>query len=216
MSNFFHKFLIVLSIFILVGSFYFYFSHGLTSEAANTPSLTSSSDASAPVVGAALGSVDEKINQDTAFLATLTSLNKIVIDPTLFSSNAFKYLKDNTVTIVNDTTVGRVNPFAPINNQTDTTSQAPSVLTIQATQITDKTAVLNGSMANIAGNSTSYFEYGPTPKLGKTTPISNQSLVGNFSFKISGLISKTAYFYKADVKVGGAVIPGEIMSFTTN
>lgn len=217
MSTTYHKFLIVFAVMILIGGTYVYFSNGLLSEAATPVASNSSVSSSGGVVSSVAGpAIDDKIARDTAFLATLTSLTKIRIDTTLFMNSGFVSLRDNTVKIVNDGIIGRTNPFAPIVGVVDTTTvQALPVTTGEVTQITDKTAVLNGS-TTLTGVTSSYFEYGTTPTLGKSTTPGAQSLVSTFTTKISGLTSKTKYFFRAVVKLNGQVMYGDITSFDTN
>lgn len=72
--------------------------------------------------------IDSQIANDTAFLATLLGLSGIKIDSQLFFSKTFSSLSDNTVEIVNNGTIGRENPFAPLDE--DTTSVDPNTDTI--------------------------------------------------------------------------------------
>lgn len=81
--------------------------------------------------------IDSQIANDTAFLSTLLGLSGIKIDSQLFFSKTFSSLSDNTVEIVNNGTIGRDNPFAPLDNDTtivdtksDTTTNIPPVTTI--------------------------------------------------------------------------------------
>lgn len=213
MHKLYNKFLIVCSIALLIVGVYSYFSHGLHSEAANTGgSLVSSNGASASSVNF---STDQKIALDTAFLSSLVSLNRIKIDNSLFSNVSFKLLHDNTVNLEQGN-LGRTNPFAPIDATVDNTATPVSdVVTNEPSQVTSKTAVLNGSINSSAPITSSYFEYGSTPALGQTTSAVSQSLVGTFISKISGLSGGTTYFYRAVAKINGVAMYGEIVSFNT-
>ena len=91
----------------------------------------------------------------------------------------------------------------------------PKVVTDTPTQITDKTAVFNGTI-NESGAKDTYFEYGITPQLGTVTPIVKQSLVGTFIKNVLGLTPKTNYFYKACAKINNVPLCGEVVSFITN
>ena len=59
----------------------------------------------------------KEIEDNTSFLSTLLSLNKLTIDSTLFTNTSFKNLKDNSVSIVSDQVAGRPNPFAEFNQK---------------------------------------------------------------------------------------------------
>ena len=209
MHKTYNKLLIVLAIAILLGGIYTYSSNNLSIQAADS-SLTSS----APEEGSNISNND-KISQDTAFLYTLTSLTSIKIDKSLFADSSFNALNDNTV-LIEPSVTGRDNPFAPISNNSQAGVQASPVITDVPAQITEKSAVLNGTTNNTTGVSSVYFEYGPTPALGKITPTTKQSLIGSFGVSITGLTPKTAYFFRAAAKINGAIRYGDIISFSTN
>ena len=111
-----HNKLLAFSALMLVAfGVYTYFSNSLSISAAETTALSSSTGGT---VGAgALGTTNDQISQDTAFLATLVSLNKIKIDTSLFKHNGFQALVDNSVKS-DVVTPGRNNPFAPIEATT--------------------------------------------------------------------------------------------------
>jgi hypothetical protein len=221
MHRTYNKFLIVIAIAILLSGAYVYFSHDLDAQAASTnqngSSLVSSNGSSK---SPALDSKNAKISEDTAFLTTLTSLNKLKIDTSIFSRQSFMSLRDNTVTL-EQVTPGRPNPFAPINSENNSTTnvetQASPVTTNEATEITTNSALLNGTIdSSISGVTSSYFEYGPTEALGTVTPTAKQSLIGTFFTNLTGLKPKTKYYFSAVAKINGALNYGEIVSFTTN
>jgi hypothetical protein len=210
MNRFYNKFLIVLVGVILFGGLYIYFSNGLKSEAADS-SLSSSQGAAA----SSAVTTDQKIIDDTAFIATLSTLNTIKIDTSLFSDASFTSLNDNNVQIeIGD--VGRSNPFALMSvDNTKGTTSTPAVVTNNATQVTDITAILSGTVNG--SNATSvYFEYGTISDAldKKTTPV-KQSLIGGFVTNINGLSTKTSYYFRAAAKVNGTVLYGDVVSFTT-
>ncbi|MDP4033348.1 MAG: hypothetical protein Q8P60_10935, partial [Pseudorhodobacter sp.] len=89
------------------------------------------------------------------------------------------------------------------------------VVTDQSTQITDKTAVLNGTINTVVGVTDTYFEYGTTVDLGTITATVKQSLVGTFIKNVLGLTPKTNYFFKACAKINNIASCGEVVSFTT-
>jgi hypothetical protein len=214
MKRIHHTFLIGFALTLLLGTGFLYFSHGLSTEAADpaTNTLTSSNDAS----GTTATPESDDIATQTAFLATLSSLTKIKIDTTLFANPLFEALHDNTV-VIEPVTPGRENPFAPIDTTVAGADAALApVVTSPVSQVTTTTAVLNGMINSISPATSVYFEYGPTPTLGKTTPSVTQSLVSTFETKINGLSSGMTYFYRADAKINGVVSSGDIVSFNTN
>lgn len=212
MHKTYNKLLIFFAIVLLLGSVYTYFSNEIKVQADDS-SLASSSGSSSPIGDSSI----DQISQDTAFLATLTSLTRIKIDTSIFSNNSFKALNDNTV-ILDPGVTGRPNPFAPIDiNVSPTTKPASPVVTNSAVQVTDKSAVLNGALSgDTMGNISTYFEYGTTQALGKTTTPAKQSLIGTFVTSVSGLTPNTTYFYRAVGKQGGTTYLGDIVSFNTN
>jgi hypothetical protein len=219
MKKIYNKFLIVSSIFLLVGGVYIYSSKdvniGDIVPVASGASLVSSNGAAAPAdTTAAMGA---GISSDIAFLKTLVSLKKITLDTSFLSSLSFKSLKNNTVKI-ETIAPGRANPFAPMSTtQTVSTITTPTVVTNPASDITDKTANLNGSVNTAGTVSSSYFEYG-TATAGGNNLIADakMSLVGTFVKNITGLTPKTSYFYKACAKINNLASCGEIIPFTTN
>lgn len=215
-----NKFFIVLSILILLLGVYTYFSNNLDVQAATPTPQNSplSSTSNSPNIDSPISPNNDKISKDTAFLATLTSLNKLHIDTSIFSSQSFNLLKDNTV-ILEPAVPGRPNPFAPINSENSTIIETPvsTVTTNEPTEITNKSALLNGTVdGSLTGITSTYFEYGPTETLGSVTPAAKQSLVGTFFTSITGLKSKTKYYFSAVAKINGSLNYGEIITFTTN
>ena len=148
------------------------------------------------------------------------ALTTMKIDTTFFQDPAFEALHDNNVKI-DPVTPGRSNPFLPVqpdpslNNGPQTA--LPPVVTNNTTQITNKTAVLNGAVNSTTTPTAVYFEYGTSAMLVKPTQTPNavQSLVSTFIVKISGLTPQTTYYYRAAARIGGAVVYGDINSFTT-
>ena len=214
----YNKFLIVSTIALLLGGVYLYSSHNIESDPIIPTAYGSSlaSSAGTEPLQSSTTAKDDKIGEDISFLTTLVSLKNIKIDTSLFSDKYFNKLQNNAVKI-EKVTPGRNNPFAPINSNTISinTATLSKVVTDPPTQITDKTTVLNGTI-NSSGVTDIYFEYGTTPSLGTVTPNVKQSLVGTFIKNVVGLSPKTNYLYKACAKIGGAVLCGDVVSFTTN
>ncbi len=219
MHRTYNKFLIVIAIAIILSGGYVYFSHDLDAQAASGSQSNSSLVSSGSSSKEISMSKNEKISQDTAFLTTLTSLNKLKIDTSIFGRQSFMSLRDNTVTL-EQVTPGRPNPFAPINSESNSTivqTQVSPVTTNEATEVTNNSALLNGTIdSSVSGVTSSYFEYGPTEALGTTTAVAKQSLIGTFFTSVSGLKPKTKYYFSAVAKINGALSYGDIVSFTTN
>jgi len=105
----------ILTIIALAILFSYFFNQSAVPE--STSSLESQSGTSS-----SLGTTGNKeFKDETSYLSTLLSLNKITIDSSLFSNASFKSLKDNTVEIVGDGLVGRSNPFLPFDQQLNKT-----------------------------------------------------------------------------------------------
>lgn len=218
MKKTYRKFLIISTILIIAGVVFSYVSNKINPQdgsnlVASVGSLGSSTT-SAPVT------VDKnensEVTSDVSFLETLKSLESIKIDKSLFENKSFNLLENNSVRI-DSVTPGRVNPFAPINsNRTVNLVSTPKVVTNPATQITEKTASLNGTLNVTNGISDIYFEYGPTEQLGNTTITLKKSMVDTFIKNVSGLNPKTNYFFRACAKINRAASCGEIVSFSTN
>jgi hypothetical protein len=215
MKKRYNKFLVISTFVILLGISYSYFSSNLDSNnltpVANGSFLSSSLGG---IMGVSSG--NSEISSDISFLTTLVSLNKINIDTTLFTNKSFTSLKNNEVKI-EPIGAGRINPFAPINdNNINNVSQNSGIITGLPTEITDKTVSLNGVINSLNGVTDMYFQYGTSEALGVVTSTVKQSLVGTFIKNVSGLTPKTAYFYKACAKVNGATLCGDMVSFNTN
>lgn len=217
MKKFYNKFLIISTIFLLVGGIYLYLSKesngGTIVPVAFGSSLASSNGG---VVSPVTPTVGNDITSDISFLTTLVSLKQIKIDTSLFTNSSFNKLQNNSV-ILEPVAAGRINPFAPMdtNNVVDSGS-GQTVITDQPTQVTDKTAVLNGTLNTINGVTDTYFQYGLSAQdTTSTTGLAKQSLVGTFVKSISGLTTKTTYFFKACAKINNIALCGEVISFTT-
>ena len=210
----YNKFLIVSFVGVLALGAYSYFYNNLKSEAANEDSALSSSLTDTASTTSA--PVNNTINEDTAFLMKLNSLKRIKIDVSLFENQAFKLLVSNNIKI-DPLPYGRLNPFSPTDQSTAVAKLTYTLKTNPVGAITNKSAVLNGSLEGGATSNNIYFEYGTVAdKLDKTTPKVIPSLVGNFSSNINLLNSKTTYYYRSAANINGAIVFGDVMTFNTN
>ena len=215
MKRFIKRFTITILIITILFGFYQSYSNDISKKsltgAAYDSSLVSSSEKSPTGT-----TVDDQVNSDISFLATLASIKQIKIDKDFFNDSLFNKLHDNTVPI-EPTEAGRSNPFAPIDLLSigGVTSSTPRLITSEADMITNNSANLNGSINIATGVRNIYFEYGLTEVLGSKTEFLKQTLIGAFSKNISGLTPETTYYYRSVAEVNGLIMQGEIKSFTT-
>lgn len=206
------NFLIVIFVGVILLGVYSYFYNSKSEASLSDGSITSSLDTSNTT--GSISTTDTKIAEDISFLTKLIMLKNIKIDSSLFQEQSFSKLIDNNI-VLDAVPYGRTNPFSPIDKVTTTTQGTFSLKTNPATLISSKSAVLNGSIEG-ANSSNAYFEYGPTETLGKTTPKITPSMVGNYTTTITGLSSKTTYFFRITANVNGILTHGDTMSFNTN
>ena len=211
----YNKFLVISFVGVFILGVYSYFYNGFVNEVSSADSsLTSSLAANTPV--SATADLSQQASADTAFLLDLATLNKIKkIDATIFSEPAFTKLVDNKIPL-EESPYGRVNPFSPTDKPVNTNKPVVTVTTNLPSSITNRSAVLNGTLEGGATSTNIYFEYGIAENLGKLTPKTTSSLVGNFASVLSGLTSKTTYFYRAAANINGNIAYGDLVSFNTN
>lgn len=215
MKRFFKKIIITVGLFSFIGVIYSFalngFQTGLSFPVAYGGDLVSSQGEENPL----LGRSDSQVVADISFLNTLESLKQLKIDESFFRSQLFTRLKDNSVSI-DPIPAGRENPFAPIDvTNISKKTETPNIVTEQASQITNNSAVLNGFVNIATGVRDLRFEYGLTEAFGSETTTLKQSLVGVFSKNISGLTPNTTYFFRAVALINGTEIEGDTISFTT-
>src|SRR5664280_3669536 len=94
----------------------------------------------------------------------------------------------------------------------------PSVMTISATEITNTTATLNGTVNANNGSTTVSFEYGLTTSYGQIIqvqiPLTGSDLA-TFNSSITGLTSGITYHYRIKAVNSKGSINGEAMQFIT-
>lgn len=90
-------------------------------------SLTSSTGTSIPSNDSTL---NETLNIDTNFVSVLLNVKNLKLDSSIFTDPAFLALRDGSITLVQDGTQGRPNPFAPIGSETVAPPAPPVVPTV--------------------------------------------------------------------------------------
>ena len=101
-------------------------------------------------------------------------------------------------------------------SQTSQPSQSVSVTTDAASDITYKSALLNGTLEGSTSSVACGFIYGKTSTLSSTsgTKVSTSSS-GAYSIFVSDLDANTTYYYRAYALINGQYIYGTVSSFTT-
>ena len=101
-------------------------------------------------------------------------------------------------------------------------SAAPSqpTVTAQASAVSGDGATLMGPVNSSGANSTAWFEWGPSPSLGNSTPTKTVGAgmgTSNLAYTLSGLESSTAYYYRLDAtNAAGTTYGNPVSSFTTS
>ena len=112
------------------------------------------------------------------------------------------------------TSQGSILSFTTTQNQQ---GGAPIVTTLNASNITQTSATLNGTVNPNGSNTTAWFEYGTTQSLGTT--IGTQSLIGssnlNINTLLSGLQQNTTYYFRVAAQNSYGTAQGSILSFST-
>lgn len=112
--------LVVIIALILAYVFFFKKSSVQTNLTSSTSVATTTTGASAPI--------------DTEFLSILLSVKDIKLNDAIFSDSTFNNLRDSSITLTQDGTEGRKNPFAPIGVDAITsTTVTPDLLTPKST-----------------------------------------------------------------------------------
>ncbi len=208
----YNKFLVISFAIVLVLGVYSYFYNDFVGSVYSADSsLTSSLGTNAPI---GTSDTSQQAADDTAFLMKLKSLTVIKVDTSLLKQQGFMLLVDNNIPL-EPALYGRTNPFSPTSNSSVSNLPTFTVKSNSVSAITNKTAVLNGVLEGSTSDNV-YFEYGTTNALGKITPKTSTSLIGNFSAVLSGLTSKTTYYYHAVANVNGIIVFGDLLTFTTN
>ena len=98
----------------------------------------------------------------------------------------------------------------------DPAEDCPTVVTKDATNVTDSSMTLNGELKKMGDSQyvSVYFEWGTDTKFGNQTPIQGMSNPGIFSTQITGLTPETVYYFRA-VAIGECKGYGQTKTATT-
>ncbi len=99
----------------------------------------------------------------------------------------------------------------------DSPVEPVAAATEAATDLTENSATLNGTLSNLASGDTIYaaFDWGTDTEYGQTTEVQTLSANGAFSAGIGSLTPNTTYHYRAKTGDGSSIFYGEDVSFTT-
>ncbi len=205
--------IVVLVIAALVGAFSYF------GNSAPVPSASAlkNSTASAVLPGGG-GAVTPVMNTGGtgAFTALLSSINGINLDTSIFSSPAYKALRDYPVSL-GTAIIGRQNPFAPIG--IDSGSTIAGTLSVQ-TLAPDKVLSTSGEFGALVTASTTdpvtvVFQYGTSDTFGSATTPTAVTKNGTALFTATALTPATLYYVEAVAVQGSTTATGAIMTFTT-
>ena len=103
---------------------------------------------------------------------------------------------------------------------TSSINQVPTISTNGATNITENSVTLNGSVNPNGSSTTAYFQYG-TSQSNLSSTVGTQSIGNgnssvNVSYTLSGLSSNTTYYYRIVGSNGVGIASGSTISFATN
>lgn len=102
------------------------------------------------------------------------------------------------------------------DSSSGTQSSASTIKTAPASGVTRDSAVLFGEILTANAGAERYFEYGlSNVALSNSTTKVVQNTPGTFSRLISNLVPNTTYYFQAVVKVGDAILKGEVQNFKT-
>jgi len=127
---------------------------------------------------------------------------------TFFISSSAQLVTDYNVNVCGTATGGysACQNFYLTITASGTQITAPGVSTLDATNVTQTSATLNGTLTNMGNASLCWvwFEWGPTTALGNITSFESKSSLGSFFANISDLSPNTTYYFKAFAKNGGS------------
>jgi phosphodiesterase/alkaline phosphatase D-like protein len=111
--------------------------------------------------------------------------------------------------------------YGSVETFTTLGSSKVAVSTLPASSITMSSAVLDGSLDNLAGAGAVqvWFEYGPTADFGNSTPMQARTSPGPYSATVTGLSPNSTYYFRAmglNATGGGQAVHSMASSFVTS
>ena len=203
--------LILLGIIIVVGVAAQYVLRSSAPATDTTRPLTSSRAA-----GVALPTGTAAPTEFSVLLSTIKGIN---IDTKLFTSPAYRSLRDYPVALGTDS-IGRPNPFAPIGYDAvvegSTDATPVQFQTLQPGKITSTSAEFGGQgLLSTTAQTSVVFEYGTSDLFGSATPPVAVGKNGTALFTVTGLLPNTQYYVRAVLAQGSITTQGNTMTFTT-
>jgi hypothetical protein len=204
--------IVIIAVLIVIFSYIGNRSPAASSSTSLSVSVPSQSNATLPSGGTG----DPSQATASQFSATLSNINHIALDTSIFSDPGYKALRDYPVAL-GTAVIGRQNPFAPLGSDSSVTS-AP---TLQV-QILTPGKVVSASAelgALVTVNNTSpvsvVFQYGTTDTFGTASAPVMVSKSGTALFTAQGLTPGTTYYVEAVAVQGSTTATSTIISFTT-
>jgi len=118
-------------------------------KAPDKGNLTSTGESTPTPASQSTGATVTNAPVDPDFLAMLLSVKSLTLNDSIFSSQAFASLRDSSIILTPDnTTEGRVNPFAPIGSDTTSIPVSPDLSSVGLSSQT------NGTVNNTTSNQT--------------------------------------------------------------
>jgi hypothetical protein len=200
-------------------------THGAASLAVNTGSVSGVTSTSATLVGY-LESLGEYRNAYVWFeWGPTTAYGQTTTMQTMYAPGTFNF----TVQGLNPGTIYHYRALAVPTAAGGTTvhgfdsifttpaSPGVKVSTSAATNITSRSAVLNGYLTTLGMSNTAYvwFEYGTDTTFGHSTPHQSLSIPGSFNSGVANLQPGLTYYYRAAAFSNGYNVYGQYSTFQT-
>lgn len=212
----------------------FVFANQKLNDARAQSELSTTSDSTAS---------NESLKTFNEVIQNLLSLNIVSFNDSVFKRDSFEngYIDFTKEDLPKATNLGRPNPFTPVGNDNFPlpvysfvnnipkdlpqatelevpTQTSEDILTLEATTVTEKSAVISGSFTTNLSVSKKWFEYGTSAELlDKKTPEVTHTITRGFHrATLADLSANTTYYYRVVVLTKtGETIKGMPLTFTT-